>query len=117
MPDSIEVVLIDQPNDAPWGAGEPVTEIMPGSIGNAIFDAISVRLRTVPFTPDAVLAALATAWSIIARDRWARGRGLAARAPCPRDDRHRHAVTATNPRAASVRQPQGQPMRQRQPGP
>ncbi len=58
VPASIEVVLIDQPSDAPWGAGEPVTEIIPGVIGNAIFDATGARLRTVPFTPDRVLAAI-----------------------------------------------------------
>ncbi len=57
---AVEVVLIDQPALAPWGAGEPVTEVMPGAIGNAIFDAAGIRLRTVPFTPDSVLAALAT---------------------------------------------------------
>jgi nicotinate dehydrogenase subunit B len=27
------------------------------AIGNAIFDATGVRLRTVPFTPDRILAA------------------------------------------------------------
>ncbi len=56
---SIEVVLIDQPNEAPWGAGEPVTEVIPAAIGNAIFDAAGIRLRTVPFTPDRVKAAIA----------------------------------------------------------
>ncbi|MGA7671883.1 MAG: molybdopterin cofactor-binding domain-containing protein [Nitrolancea sp.] len=58
VPD-VEVVLIDQPNEAPWGAGEPVTEVIPAAIGNAVFDATGARLRTLPFTPDRVLAALA----------------------------------------------------------
>jgi len=58
VPD-VEVVLIDQPNAAPWGAGEPVTEVIPAAIGNAVFDATGARLRSIPFTPDRVLAALA----------------------------------------------------------
>ncbi len=57
---AIEVVLIDQPASPPWGAGEPVTEVIPAVIGNAIYDATGARLRTVPFTPDRVLAALAS---------------------------------------------------------
>ncbi len=56
----VEVVLIDQPTEAPWGAGEPVTEVIPAAIGNAVFDATGARLRTTPFTPDRVLAALGT---------------------------------------------------------
>ncbi len=55
---SIEIVLIDQPTQPAWGAGEPVTETMASAIGNAIFDATGVRLRTLPFTPARVLAAL-----------------------------------------------------------
>lgn len=58
IPQSIEITLIDQPTLAPWGAGEPVTEIMPALIGNAVFDAIGVRLRTMPFTSARVLAAI-----------------------------------------------------------
>lgn len=61
MPKSVEIVLIDQPNLAPWGAGEPVTEIMPAVIGNAVFDAVGARLRTMPFTPARVLAAISSA--------------------------------------------------------
>jgi nicotinate dehydrogenase subunit B len=55
---AVEVVLIDQPTQSPWGAGEPVTEVVPAAIGNAIFDAAGIRLRTVPFTADRVMAAL-----------------------------------------------------------
>jgi len=56
---AVEVVLLDQPAAAPWGAGEPATEIVPAAVGNAIYDAAGIRLRTIPFTPDLVLAALA----------------------------------------------------------
>ena len=50
--------LIDRPNEKPWGAGEPAAAVMPSAISNAVFDAIGVRLRSVPFTPDKVKAAM-----------------------------------------------------------
>jgi CO/xanthine dehydrogenase Mo-binding subunit len=57
----VEIVLIDQPSQPAWGAGEPVTEAMPAAIANAIFNASGVRLRTIPFTPARMLAALQAA--------------------------------------------------------
>jgi CO/xanthine dehydrogenase Mo-binding subunit len=57
---TIEVVLIDQPTADPWGAGEATIEVVPAAIGNAIYDAAGIRLRTIPFTSDQVLAALAS---------------------------------------------------------
>jgi nicotinate dehydrogenase subunit B len=54
----IEVVLIDRPDKVAWGAGEPACAIVPSAIAGAIYDAVGVRLRTVPFKPEAVLAAL-----------------------------------------------------------
>jgi CO/xanthine dehydrogenase Mo-binding subunit len=50
--------LIDRPNERPWGAGEPTAAIVPSAIANAIYDATGVRVRSVPFTPAKVLAAL-----------------------------------------------------------
>ena len=50
--------LIDRPNERPWGAGEPAAAVVPSAISNAVFDAIGVRLRSVPFTPDKVMAAM-----------------------------------------------------------
>lgn len=63
FPDVPEVVmdLIDRPNERPWGAGEPTAAVVPSAISNAVFDAVGVRLRSVPFTPDKVKAALAAA--------------------------------------------------------
>jgi CO/xanthine dehydrogenase Mo-binding subunit len=60
FPDVPEVVidLIDRPTEKPWGAGEPSAAIVPAAISNAIFDATGVRLRSVPFTPAKVKAAL-----------------------------------------------------------
>ena len=59
FPEIPEIVmdLIDRPNTPPWGAGEPSAAVVPSAISNAVFDAIGVRLRSVPFTPDKVKAA------------------------------------------------------------
>lgn len=63
FPDVPDVVmdLIDRPNEKPWGAGEPTAAVVPSAISNAVFDALGIRLRSVPYTPDKVLAALKTA--------------------------------------------------------
>jgi nicotinate dehydrogenase subunit B len=57
VPD-LEIVLINRPDVAPLGAGEPATIPLAAAIGNAIFDATRVRLREGPFTPKRVLAGL-----------------------------------------------------------
>ena len=60
FPEAPEVVidLIDRPNEVPWGGGEPSAAVVPAAIGNAIFDAIGVRLRSIPFTPSKVKLAM-----------------------------------------------------------
>jgi nicotinate dehydrogenase subunit B len=57
-PGAIETVLINHPDIAPTGAGEPSTRPVAAAIANAIFDATGVRIRRVPFSPDHVKAAL-----------------------------------------------------------
>jgi nicotinate dehydrogenase subunit B len=54
----IDSELIDRSHEKPWGVGEPSAAIVPAAISNAVFDAIGVRLRSVPFSPEKVLAAL-----------------------------------------------------------
>jgi nicotinate dehydrogenase subunit B len=54
----ISIDLISRPTEAPWGAGEPAAAVVPSAIANAIYDATGVRLRSVPFTADKVLAGL-----------------------------------------------------------
>jgi CO/xanthine dehydrogenase Mo-binding subunit len=39
------------------GAGEASTAPVGAALGNAVFDAVGIRLRTVPFTPERVKAA------------------------------------------------------------
>lgn len=58
---NIRVSLIDRPEQAVWGAGEMAPTVVPAAISNAVFDAIGVRLRSVPFLPEKVLAGLKTA--------------------------------------------------------
>jgi len=60
-PESIEVTLINHPEIAPTGAGEPTMRVIPAAVANAFFDATGVRLRTVPLNPERVKAALARA--------------------------------------------------------
>ena len=54
----IDVTLIDHPDQPLMGAGEASLPPVGGALANAIFDATGVRLRTVPFTPARVKAAL-----------------------------------------------------------
>lgn len=56
---TVDIALINQPNEPPVGAGEPTILPIAPAIANAIFDATGSRLRTVPFTPSVVKAALA----------------------------------------------------------
>jgi CO/xanthine dehydrogenase Mo-binding subunit len=55
----IEVVLVDNPEMAPQGCGEPAITVMGAVVGNAIYDAIGVRMRTLPMTPARIMEALA----------------------------------------------------------
>ena len=44
--------------EVPVGLGEPATTVVGPAIGNAIFNAVGARLRHIPITPEAVLAAI-----------------------------------------------------------
>jgi CO/xanthine dehydrogenase Mo-binding subunit len=57
IPD-VDIELIDRPTEKPWGVGEPSAAVVPAAIANAVCDAVGVRLRSVPFLPKKVLAAL-----------------------------------------------------------
>src|SRR5206468_10395797 len=57
VPD-VAITLIDRPSEKPWGAGEPTAAVVPAAIANAIYNATAIRMRSVPFTPDKVQAAL-----------------------------------------------------------
>jgi CO/xanthine dehydrogenase Mo-binding subunit len=54
----IVIELIDRPTEKPWGAGEPAAAVIPSAISNAVFDATGLRLRSIPYTPAKVKAAM-----------------------------------------------------------
>jgi CO/xanthine dehydrogenase Mo-binding subunit len=54
----IEIELMSRPNEKPWGVGEATAAVVPAAISNAVFDATGIRLRSVPFRPEKVKAAL-----------------------------------------------------------
>jgi nicotinate dehydrogenase subunit B len=54
----LDIELIDRRHERPLGAGEAATAVVPAAVGNAVADATGVRLRTAPFTPARVKAAL-----------------------------------------------------------
>ena len=59
MIDTPEVVVaFVESQEAPVGLGEPGTTVIAPAIGNAIFEAVGVRLRHLPISPQAILSAL-----------------------------------------------------------
>lgn len=53
-----EVSLINRPGEPYLGTGEATQGPTPAAIGNAVYDAIGVRLRETPFTPERVRDAM-----------------------------------------------------------
>ena len=60
FPEAPEVLvdIIDRPREPPLGAGEAAATPVPAALANAVFDAVGVRLTSVPFTRDRVRAAV-----------------------------------------------------------
>ncbi|HMF95011.1 MAG TPA: molybdopterin cofactor-binding domain-containing protein [Vicinamibacterales bacterium] len=54
----VDVILIDRRDQPLLGAGEAATAPVAAALGNAVFDATGVRLRTIPFTAERVKAAI-----------------------------------------------------------
>lgn len=50
----IETIIMDRPDEKFLGAGEATAGPTAAAIANAIFDATGLRLRRLPFTPDAL---------------------------------------------------------------
>ncbi|WP_034293456.1 molybdopterin cofactor-binding domain-containing protein [Herbaspirillum sp. RV1423] len=57
----VRIELIDRPTMPPLGGGEAAASPVTAALANAVWDAVGIRLRTVPFTPERVKAALANA--------------------------------------------------------
>lgn len=54
----IETVILDRPELPFLGSGEATQNPTPAAIANAVFDAVGIRLREIPFTPERVKALL-----------------------------------------------------------
>ncbi len=54
----IETVLIDNPDLAPQGCGEPAITNMGSVVANAVYDAVGVRMFELPMNPDRVKKAI-----------------------------------------------------------
>ncbi len=59
VPETIDITLLDHPEQPPYGGGEATVRPLSAAIANAIFDATGVRMRQLPFTPEKVKAGLA----------------------------------------------------------
>ncbi|WP_458094008.1 molybdopterin cofactor-binding domain-containing protein [Roseomonas sp. WA12] len=78
---AVEVMMMPRPEEPPLGAGESASVPGAAAIANAIFDATGVRFRSVPFTPEVILAGLQPARQAEAkrkRRRWFAGFGALA---------------------------------------
>ncbi len=61
MPEITPIIVESVHDEAPYGAkgvGEPAAAATPPAIANALYDAIGVRIRDLPITPEKVLKAM-----------------------------------------------------------
>ena len=58
---TVTPIVVQRINDNPSGIGEQAAVAPPAAVANAFFDATGVRMRTVPYTPARVRAALKAA--------------------------------------------------------
>ena len=54
----IEVSIVDRPDQPPLGAGEASVGPTAAALGNAVFDALGVRVRTMPISTANIVAAM-----------------------------------------------------------
>ena len=55
---AVETVLVNRPDMPILGSGEGAQGPAPAAIANAIYDAVGIRLREIPFTPEKVKSAI-----------------------------------------------------------
>jgi carbon-monoxide dehydrogenase large subunit len=72
MPEVVSIFVEHPHPDGPFGAkgmGETTNVAVPPAIANAVYDAVGIRIRDLPLTPDKVLAALRQKEKVEARKR------------------------------------------------
>jgi CO/xanthine dehydrogenase Mo-binding subunit len=57
---AVEVIVIDQPDAPSLGAGECVAGPVAAALGNALYDALGVRVRHLPLSDDNIVSAIET---------------------------------------------------------
>ena len=55
---AVETLLVNRPDMPILGSGEGAQGPAPAAIANAIYDAVGIRLREIPFTPEKVKSAI-----------------------------------------------------------
>ena len=55
---AVDVVLLDRPAEPSFGVGEGMMGPTAAAIGNALFNALGVRVRDLPLTPERIAAAI-----------------------------------------------------------
>lgn len=50
----VDVILVERPGYPPLGVGEVVTPQVPAAVANALDDALGIRMRQLPFTPESL---------------------------------------------------------------
>ena len=54
----VVVEIVSRPDEKPLGAGEAAQGPVAGAIANAVYDALGVRVRDLPMTPDRIVSAM-----------------------------------------------------------
>jgi len=57
---AVRVEILARPEERPLGAGEAAHGPTAAAIGNAVFDALDLRVRDLPITRDRIIAAMET---------------------------------------------------------
>jgi CO/xanthine dehydrogenase Mo-binding subunit len=54
----VDVEIVTRPDEKPLGAGEAAQGPVAAAIANAVYDALSIRIRDLPITPERIIAAM-----------------------------------------------------------
>jgi CO/xanthine dehydrogenase Mo-binding subunit len=54
----VDIVIVERPGEPSLGSGEASLGPTAAAIGNAVFDALGVRVRDLPLTPERIMLAM-----------------------------------------------------------
>jgi nicotinate dehydrogenase subunit B len=55
---AVEIEIVARPEEKPLGAGEAAQGPVAAAIANAVYDALGVRIRDLPITPERIVATI-----------------------------------------------------------